>query len=48
MHYLSILEIAILSDISQMEISYERTFMQNLKRNDTNELICKTETVSQI
>ena len=46
--YLSILEITILNEVSQMEMSYDRIFMRNLKRNDTNELIYKAETDSQI
>ena len=32
---------------SDREIAYENTYMWNLKRNDTNELIYKTETASQ-
>ena len=31
----------------EREISYDITYMQNLKRNDTNECIYKTETDSQ-
>ena len=31
----------------EKEISYDITYMQNLKRNDTNELVYKTETDSQ-
>ena len=44
------LEIVILSEVSQTEkreISYDIPYMQNLKRNDTDELIYKTETDSQ-
>ena len=44
------LEIIILSEVSQTEkrqISYDITYMWNLKKNDINELICKTETGSQ-
>ena len=40
------LEIITLSEISQTgkEISYDITYMWNLKKKDTNELIYKTET----
>ena len=31
----------------ERQISYDITYMQNLKKNDTNELIYKTETDSQ-
>ena len=43
------LEIVILSEVSQTEreISYDTPYMRTLKRNDTNELIYKTETDSQ-
>ena len=37
-----------LSEVREQEISYDIPYMQNLKRNDTNELIYKTETDSQI
>ena len=37
------LEIIIISEASQRQISYDITYMWNLK-NDTNELIYKTET----
>ena len=42
------LKITILNEVSQRErqISYDITYMWNLK-NDTNELIYKTETDSQ-
>ena len=43
------MEIIIINEVSQTEkeISYDITYMQNLKRNDTNELVYKTETDSQ-
>ena len=41
------LEIVILSDGSQREISYDIAYMQILKRNDTSKFIHKTETDSQ-
>ena len=31
----------------ERQISYDITYMWNLKKNDINELICKTETGSQ-
>ena len=42
-------EISILSEMSdtEREISYNITYMWNLKKNDTNELIYKTERDSQ-
>ena len=40
------LEIIILSEVSHRQISYDITYMWNLKY-DTNELIYKTETDSQ-
>ena len=42
-------EISILSEMSdtEREISYNITYMWNLKKNDTNELIYKTEIDSQ-
>ena len=42
-------EIVILSEVSQTkkEILYDIAYIQNLKRNDTNELIYKTETGSK-
>ena len=36
------LEIILLSEVSQMQISYDITYMQNTK-NDTNESIYNTE-----
>ena len=41
------LEIIILNEVRERQISYDMTHMQNLKKNDTNELIYKTETDSQ-
>ena len=43
------LEIIILSEVSQTEKDkyHDITYMRNLKKNDTNELIYKTETGSQ-
>ena len=41
-----VLKIIILSEVSQRQISYDFTYMRNLKY-DTNELIYKTETDSQ-
>ena len=40
------LEIVILSEVRETEI-YDIPYMQNLKRNDTNEIIYKIETDSQ-
>ena len=40
------LEIIILSEVRERQISYDITYMWNLK-NDTHELIYKTETDSQ-
>ena len=39
------LKLIILSELSQRQISYDITYMWNLK-NDTNELIYKTEIAS--
>ena len=41
------LEIVMVSEVSQREISYDIPYMWNLKRNDTNEFIYKVETESQ-
>ena len=41
------LEIIILSEARQRQVSYAIAYMQNLKKNGTNELIYKTETDSQ-
>ena len=38
------LEIVILSEVNQTEEKYHISYMQNLKRNDTNEPIYETET----
>ena len=40
-------EIIILGEVSKRQTSYDITFMWNLKKKDTNELIYKTETYSQ-
>ena len=40
------LEIVILSEVREREISYNILYMQNLKRNDINEFIYKTKTDS--
>ena len=43
------LEIVILSEVSQTgEISYSIPYMWNLKRNHTNELIYKTERLTDL
>ena len=42
------LEILILSEVSQRQLSYDITYMWNLIKNDPKELIDKTETNSQI
>ena len=36
-----------LSEVREGEISYDVPYVLNLRRNDTNELIYKTETDSQ-
>ena len=43
-------EIVILSEVRERQISYNITYMWNLKikKNGTNELICKSETDSQM
>ena len=41
------LETVILSEVREEEIPHDIPYMQNLKRNDTNELMYKTETDSQ-
>ena len=42
------LEIIIQSEVNQTDKDkYDIAYMQNLKKNDTNELIYKTETDSQ-
>ena len=40
------LEIIIISQVSQRQISYDITYMWNIK-NDTNELIYKTDSQTQ-
>ena len=42
------LEITILSEVNQRQISYDIAYMWNLKKNGTNELIYKTEIESQM
>lgn len=42
------LEMIILSDVRERKISYNSTYMWNLIKHDTKELICKTEIDSQI
>ena len=41
------LEIIILSEVRERQISYYITYMENLKNNDTEELNFKTETDAQ-
>ena len=41
------LEIVIVNEVSQREISYDIPFMWSLKTNDTNEFIYTIETESQ-
>ena len=42
------LEITILSEVGQRQISYDIAYMWNLKKRHTNELIYKTERDAQI
>ena len=42
------LETVILSEVRERQISYGITYMWNLKKDGTNELIYKTEIESQI
>ena len=42
------LEMIILSEVRQKQISYDIIYKWNLKKNDKNELIYKTERDSQI
>ena len=42
------LEIIILSEVRERQISYDITYMWNLKKDGTNELIYKTEIESQM
>ena len=41
------LNIIILSEDRERQVSYDIAYTRNLKKNDTNELIYKTETESQ-
>ena len=41
-------DIAILSEVSQRQISYDIAYMWKLKKNGTNERIYKTEIESQM
>ena len=41
------LEMIMLSEVRERQISYNITYMWNLKKNDINELICKIDTDSQ-
>ena len=41
------LEIVILNEVNQRQISYDIAYVWNLKKNYTNELIYKTETDPQ-
>ena len=41
------LEIVILSEVREGEVSYDIPYMWNLKRNDTNDLTYKIERYSQ-
>ena len=38
---------SILSEVRESQLSYDTIHMQNLKKDDTNELIYKTETDPQ-
>ena len=42
------IQIIILSEVGERQIGYDIPYMWNLIKNDTNELIYKTETDSQI
>ena len=42
------LETVILSEVRERQISYDITYMWNLKKDGTNELIYKTEIESQM
>ena len=41
------LEVMILSEVAQRQTSYDTTYLWNLKKKGTNELICRSETDSQ-
>ena len=42
------LEIIILSEVGERLTSHNTAYMQNLKKNDTNEFIYKTETLTDL
>ena len=42
------LEVIILSEVRERQMSYDITYMWNLKENDTNELIYKTNRLTDL